>query len=140
MAIQTINPTTNKVEQVFTEMTDEAVNKAIATSAATFEIWKKTDYKLRAALLHKVAGLLREKKKVLAKMITMEMGKLFAHAEGEIKLSAEIFDYYANHAESFLADKILNPIHGQALIRHSPIGVLLPVMVENYPNWVFMNL
>lgn len=133
MSIQTTNPTTNKVEQSFTEMKDEEVDKAIATSAATFDEWKKTDYKERAALLHKVAGLLREKKKELAKMITLEMGKLVAQAEGEIKLSAEIFDYYANHAESFLADKILNPTHGQALIRHSPIGVLLGVQPWNFP-------
>ncbi|MFM9909180.1 MAG: NAD-dependent succinate-semialdehyde dehydrogenase [Chitinophagaceae bacterium] len=133
MAIQTINPATNKVEKIFTEMADAALDKAIATSAAAFKDWKKTDYKLRAAILHKVAGLLREKKKVLAKMITMEMGKLLAQAEGEIKLSAEIFDYYANHGEGFLADKILNPIHGQALIRHSPIGVLLGVQPWNFP-------
>ena len=133
MAIQTINPATNKVEKDFTEMTDQAVDKAIAKSAATFEDWKKTDYKLRAALLHKVAGLLREKKKTLARMITMEMGKLVAQAEGEIKLSAEIFDYYANHAEDFLSDTILNPVHGQALIRYSPIGVLLGVQPWNFP-------
>jgi succinate-semialdehyde dehydrogenase/glutarate-semialdehyde dehydrogenase len=133
MAIQTINPATNTVEKSFTEMTDEAVDKAVAKSVATFEDWKKTDYKLRAALLHKVAGLLREKKKALAKMITMEMGKLLAQAEGEIKLSAEIFDYYANHAEGFLADKILDPTHGQAFIRNSPIGVLLGVQPWNFP-------
>ena len=133
MAIQTINPATNTVEKSFTEMTDEAVDKAVAKSVATFEDWKKTDYKLRAALLHKVAGLLREKKKALAKMITMEMGKLLAQAEGEIKLSAEIFDYYANHAEGFLADKILDPTHGQAFLRNSPIGVLLGVQPWNFP-------
>ncbi len=133
MAIQTINPATNKVEKIFTEMADAALDKAIATSAAAFEDWKKTDYKLRAAILHKVAGFLRAKKKVLAKMITMEMGKLLTQAEGEIKLSAEIFDYYANNGEGFLADKILNPIHGQALIRHSPIGVLLGVQPWNFP-------
>ena len=95
MAIQTVNPATNKVEKDFAEMTDEQVDKAIAKSAAAYEDWKKTDYKLRAEILHKVAGLLREKKKTLAKMITLEMGKLVAQAEGEIKLSAEIFDYYA---------------------------------------------
>ena len=133
MAIQTINPATNTVEKSFTEMTDEAVDKAVAKSAATFTDWKKTDYKLRAAVLHKVAGLLREKKKTLAKMITTEMGKLVAQAEGEIKLSAEIFDYYANHAEGFLADKILDPTHGKAFIRHSPIGVLLGVQPWNFP-------
>ncbi len=61
------------------------------------------------------------------------MGKLAAQAEGEVKLSAEIFDYYANHAEEFLADKILKPVHGQALIRHFPIGVLLGVQPWNFP-------
>jgi succinate-semialdehyde dehydrogenase/glutarate-semialdehyde dehydrogenase len=133
MSIQTINPTTNKVEKIFKEMTDEEVNEAISKSDAVFEEWKKTEFSLRAELLHKVAGLLREKKNALAKIITTEMGKLIAEAEGEIKLSAEIFDYYATHAEGFLTDKILNPIHGQALIRHCPIGVLLGVQPWNFP-------
>ena len=133
MAIQTINPATNKAEKTFTEMMDEDVDKAVAQSAATFEEWKRTDFKIRAEILHKVAGLLREKKEELAKMITMEMGKLVAQAEGEIKLSAEIFDYYANNAEGFLADKILTPVHGQAIVRHSPIGVLFGVQPWNFP-------
>lgn len=83
--------------------------------------------------MYNLAGLLREQKKDLAKMITLEMGKLVTQAEGEIKLSAEIFDYYAKHAESFLADKILDPVHGEALIRHSPIGILLGVQPWNFP-------
>ena len=133
MSIKSTNPATNKIVKTFEEMTEKAVDKAIAQSAATFEEWKKTDYKKRSEILHKVAGLLREKKKDLAKMITLEMGKLVTQAEGEIKLSAEIFDYYAKHAESFLADKILDPVHGEALIRHSPIGILLGVQPWNFP-------
>ena len=133
MSIKSTNPATNKVVKTFEEMTDEDVDKAVAQSAATFEEWKKTDYKKRAEILHKVAGLLREKKKDLAIMITLEMGKLVAQAEGEIKLSAEIFDYYANNAEAFLSDKILNPVHGEALVRNSPIGVLLGVQPWNFP-------
>jgi len=133
MSIQTINPTTNKVIKSFAEMTEMQVNKAVEKASNVYGNWKKTDYKLRAALLHKVAGLLRDKKDIFAKMITLEMGKLLAHAEDEIKLSAEIFDYYANNAESFLADKILYPTHGQALIRYAPIGVLLGVEPWNFP-------
>ncbi len=133
MAIQTTNPTTNKVEKVFAEMSDDDVDKAVAKAESTFEEWKKTNYKQRAEVLHKVAGLLREKKKALAQMITTEMGKLVGEAEGEIKLSAEIFDYYADNAAGFLADRILKPAHGQALIRHSPIGVLLGVQPWNFP-------
>jgi succinate-semialdehyde dehydrogenase/glutarate-semialdehyde dehydrogenase len=133
MAIQTINPTTNKVVKSFDEMTVAAVDNAVANAAIAFDEWKQTDYQTRAQLLYTVAGLLRAKKKELAKMITLEMGKLLSHAEGEIKLSAEIFDYYAKNAESFLADKILNPVHGKALIRYSPIGVLLGVQPWNFP-------
>ena len=133
MSIQTVNPTTNKVIESFTEMTDEQVKVAVEKASSTFENWKKTDFKSRAEVLQKVASLLREKKDMLAKMITLEMGKLLAHAEGEIELSAEIFDYYASNAESFLADKILHPTYGQALIRHSPIGVLLGVQPWNFP-------
>ena len=133
MSIKSTNPATNRVVKTFEEMTEENVEKAIAQSAATFKEWKMTDYKKRAETLHKVADLLREKKKDLAKMVTMEMGKLIAQAEGEIKLSAEIFDYYANNAQSFLADKNLSPSHGEAIVRHSPIGVLLGVQPWNFP-------
>ena len=133
MIFQTVNPTTNKVIKTFAEMTPEGVDKALENAATAFSEWKKTDYKERAQLLYTVAGLLRAKKKSLAKTITLEMGKLISHAEGEIKLSAEIFDYYAKNAEGFLKDKILNPVHGQALIRYSPVGVLLGIQPWNFP-------
>lgn len=133
MAIQTTNPATNKLIKSFDEMTEAAVDKAITNATTFFDQWKSTDYKVRAQLLYKVAGLMRAKKQDLANTITLEMGKLLAHAEGEIKLSAEIFDYYAKNAEDFLADKILNPVHGKALIRHSPIGVLLGIQPWNFP-------
>ena len=133
MAFQTINPTNNKVVQSFEEMTDDTLDKSVANAATAFEDWKNTDYQTRSQLLYTVAGLLRAKRKDLARMITLEMGKLYAHAEGEIKLSAEIFDYYAKNAETFLADKVLNPVHGKAFIRNSPVGVLLGIQPWNFP-------
>lgn len=133
MSIQSTNPATNEVVKVFNEMSEQAVEQSIAKSEETFATWKNTPYSTRAALLHKVAGLLRKNKKELAQLITLEMGKLVSQAEGEIKLSAEIFDYYANNSEEFLVDKLLKPVHGHALIRHSPIGILLGVQPWNFP-------
>ncbi len=133
MTFQTINPTNNKVVKSFDEMTDATVETAISQAAIAFNEWKLTDYQTRSQLLYTVAGLLRAKRKELAKMITLEMGKLLSHAEGEIKLSAEIFDYYAKNAEQFLADKVLNPVHGKALIRYSPVGVLFGIQPWNFP-------
>lgn len=133
MAFQTINPNTNKLVKSFDEMTEVEVDNALKNATSAFDKWKKTDYQTRSQILYTVAGLLRAKKKELAEMITLEMGKLFIHAEGEVKLSAEIFDYYAKNAEGFLADKILNPVHGKAFIRHSPVGVLLGIQPWNFP-------
>lgn len=133
MTFQTINPINNKFVKSFDQLTDVAVEKAMSQAAIVFDEWKHTDYQTRAQLLYAVAGILRAKRKDLAKMITLEMGKLLSHAEGEIKLSAEIFDYYAKNAEEFLSDKVLNPVHGKALIRYSPVGALLGIQPWNFP-------
>ncbi len=133
MSIQTVNPATNKVVKTFDEMSESAIDAAIEQATKAFESWKKTTYSHRAELLHRVAKLMREKKDTLAKLITLEMGKLIAQAEGEILLSADIFDYYATNGEEFLADKHLNPEYGEAFIRHSPIGVLYGVEPWNFP-------
>jgi succinate-semialdehyde dehydrogenase/glutarate-semialdehyde dehydrogenase len=133
MSIQTINPNTNKVVKSFEEMSDKAVDAAVAQAEKAYTSWRKTTYEQRAVVLHKVASLMREKKEQLAPLITLEMGKLFAQAEGEVILSANIIDYYADHAKEFLGDKHLSPEHGKALIRHSPIGVLFGVEPWNFP-------
>ncbi len=133
MTIQTVNPTTNKTVKSFDEMTDKSVNAKVAKAQEAFLDWKETSYQQRATLLHRVATLMRIKKSELAKTITLEMGKILAQAEGEIDLSADIIEYYANHGEELLADKVLHPEFGTAIIRNSPIGVLLGVMPWNFP-------
>jgi succinate-semialdehyde dehydrogenase/glutarate-semialdehyde dehydrogenase len=133
MSIQTVNPNTNKVVKTFDEMSEKAVDAAVAQAESAYTHWRKTTYEQRAVVLHKVASLMREKKEQLAALITLEMGKLFAQAEGEVILSADIIDYYAMHAKKFLGDKHLSPDHGEAFIRHSPIGVLFGVEPWNFP-------
>lgn len=140
MSIQTIDPTTNKTVRSFDEMTDKAVDAAVAQAAKAFDDWRNTTYQQRADLLHKVAALMREKKESLARLITLEMGKLISQAEGEIILSADIIDYYATNGAQFLADTPLNPQYGKAFIRYSPIGVLLGVEPWNFPFYQVARL
>ena len=135
MSIQTVNPNTNKIVKSFEEMNEKSVDAKVAKAHKTFTDWKETNFQQRADLLHKVATLMRSKKSTLAKTITLEMGKILAQAEGEIDLSADIIDYYANHGEAFLADKVLDPEYGEAIVRNSPIGVLLGVMPWNFPYY-----
>jgi succinate-semialdehyde dehydrogenase/glutarate-semialdehyde dehydrogenase len=133
MSIQTTNPTTNTVVKSFEEMTEKAVDVAVAQADTAYKAWKTTNYIERAKLLQMVADLMRKKKTSLSALITLEMGKLIAQAEGEIELSADIFDYYAKHGAEFLADKPLHPKNGTAFIRYTSIGVLFGVEPWNFP-------
>lgn len=133
MSIQTTNPTTNKVVKSYEEFTDTQVMALVEQAHVQFAQWRKTSYQYRSQLLHTVADLMRAQKTTLAKLITLEMGKLIAQAEGEIVLSADIFDYYAINSPEFLSDKLLHPKFGKAFIRNCPIGVLLGVEPWNFP-------
>jgi len=132
-SIKTVNPATNDLVKSFEEMTEQAIESAISGADKAYQDWKKTSYEQRAALLHKVASLMRQKKDTLAKLITLEMGKLLKESEGEIDLSADIIDYYADNGAKFLADQTLKTEHGEALVRHCPMGVLLGVEPWNFP-------
>ncbi|MEZ7503873.1 aldehyde dehydrogenase family protein [Flavobacterium sp. Arc2] len=133
--MQTVNPNTNKTVKSFKKMTEKTVDAKVAKSHLAYANWKETNYQQRAYLLSKVAKLMRINKSELAKTITLEMGKLFSEAEGEIDLSADMIDYYADNEEGFLADKVLDLEYGEAIIRNSPIGVLLGVMPWNSPYY-----
>lgn len=63
------------------------------------------------------------------------MGKLIAESRGEVALSADIIDYYAQHGEAFLAPQTLSPKSGEATIESSPIGVLFGVEPWNLPYY-----
>ncbi len=133
MPIATVNPFTNQTVVTFPEDGPGAIEQALATASAAFTAWRATPFAKRAAVLRSVASLMRQKKTRLAKLITTEMGKLVAESEGELALSADIFDYYAEQAPRLLDDTPVTTKHGEAFIRHSPVGVLLGVEPWNFP-------
>ncbi|MEA9392038.1 NAD-dependent succinate-semialdehyde dehydrogenase [Acerihabitans sp. TG2] len=132
-SIKTVNPATNKIEKQFEVMSDEQIETLLANADRAFSQWKHTPFTQRAALLHKVAAIMREQKQTLGRLCTIEMGKRLAEGIGEVELCANIFDYYADHGTAFLADKPLDTPIGSAFLTYEPIGVLLSVQPWNFP-------
>ena len=92
----------------------------------------------RAALVHRVAELYRERRDDLAATIVREMAKPIEQALGEIDFCADIYDWYADHAEEFLADQPITLAagsEGSAFVRKSSVGVLLGIMPWNFPAY-----
>lgn len=112
------------------------MDAAIAAAQHAFLSWSRasgvTD---RAMLIGRVAKMHTERRIALATAMNEEMGKPIHEALAEVDFSASIYAYYAENAETFLADEPINLREGEgsALIRRQPVGVLLGIMPWNYP-------
>lgn len=133
MSIQTTNPYTNKVVKSFHPINEDELEQKIAAAHNAFDTWKDTPIAERAKYLHKVSELMLERKHELAKIITLEMGKLIEQSEGEIEMCASVYAYFAKNSEEFLKDKEIADDEGKAFIRYTPKGVILGVEPWNYP-------
>jgi succinate-semialdehyde dehydrogenase / glutarate-semialdehyde dehydrogenase len=136
MAYQTTNPYDGKVVKSFDEITDAQLEDRLKTASNCFENdWRHKSFAERKAVVARAAALMRERSQALAELITLEMGKLIQQSQGEVALSAAILDYYAEHAEQFLAPEKLTTPKGEAMVESSPIGVLFGVEPWNYPYY-----
>lgn len=135
MAYQSTNPYDGKVVATFDEIDDSQLESKLAAASSCFDSWRDTSFAERKAVLARAAALMRERSKDLARLITLEMGKLLPQSAGEVALSAAILDYYAEHAEAFLAPEKLTTPRGEAFVESAPIGVLFGVEPWNYPYY-----
>jgi succinate-semialdehyde dehydrogenase / glutarate-semialdehyde dehydrogenase len=135
MAYQSINPNDGKLVKSFDEMDDKALETAMATAEKTYADWRHTSYADRKTIAKKAAAGMRENAHELARLMTLEMGKRFEESQGEVALCADIIDYYADNAESFLAPVQLKPSSGEATIESAPIGILFGVQPWNFPYY-----
>jgi len=136
MAYRSTNPYTNTVEKTFDELSDQQLQAKLQAAQACFDsTWRDQSFAQRKAVLKRAAALMRERQRALAELATREMGKLIAQSAGEVALSAAIIDYYADHAEAFLAPESLKTDKGQAVVESSPVGVLFGVEPWNYPYY-----
>ncbi len=134
-AYQSVNPFNGKTLKTFRELTAGQLEKAIQDAHGCFGTWRHTTFAERAIIVTKAASLMRDRTEELAKLMTLEMGKRIAEARGEVALSADIIEYYARNAESFLVPQILKPEFGEAVIESSPLGVLFGVQPWNFPYY-----
>lgn len=135
MTYQSVNPYNGQVLETFEELSDDELDTALALAAGCFETWRHTTFAERRAVVARAAAIMRSRVDDFARPVTLEMGKRIDEARGEVALSADILDYYAEHAEGFLAPQELDPSVGEARIENCPIGVLFGVEPWNFPYY-----
>jgi succinate-semialdehyde dehydrogenase/glutarate-semialdehyde dehydrogenase len=111
------------------------VSAAIDSAHAAFLGWRETSFAERAAHMRKAAALLRDRARDYGRLMALEMGKPIRDGIAEAQKCATGCDYYAENAERYLADEIVETSPRKSFVAFRPLGVVLAVMPWNFPFW-----
>jgi succinate-semialdehyde dehydrogenase/glutarate-semialdehyde dehydrogenase len=142
VAIATINPATGQTVKTFDEMSEADVERCLSAAADAHESYRLTSFAERSGWMQAAAEILDAEQDPIAAMMTTEMGKTLAAARQEVAKCATACRYYAEHAESFLADESADAqaVGAQrAYVRYQPLGPVLAIMPWNFPLWQAMR-
>jgi succinate-semialdehyde dehydrogenase / glutarate-semialdehyde dehydrogenase len=135
MMLESINPATEEPLANFGPYDATQIDARLDAAIDAQRAWRKQDIARRRALLTQLAVRLRQDKERYARLVTLEMGKPIEEARAEIDKCALTSDFYAAHAESFLAAEPVVSSARDSRVVFDPLGLLLAVMPWNYPFW-----
>ena len=135
MEFKSINPHNSKEIATYKEHSEKEVHDILEKSRVAFETWREVPVKERCKLLVNAGGVLRNNVEKYAKTMSLEMGKPISEARAEINKCAWVCDFYAENAERFLADEIIETDALESFVSHDPIGTVLAIMPWNFPYW-----
>ncbi len=128
-----VNPATGETLAELPLATTADLDEALAATARGFAIWRKADVNERAGILHKVAGLIRERAEGIAVLLTTEQGKPLAEARTEVLSCAAQFDYFAEEAKRSYGRVLVRPTGQRALVLKQPVGPVAAFSPWNFP-------
>ncbi len=133
--MKSINPATNHIIKEYKEHSAAETAQIIEKTHKAFKRWRDIAFNDRAEKMHSAAQILRDNKEEYARLMTMEMGKIIRESRAEVEKCAWVCDYYADNAEQFLKDEIIETDASISYVAFDPIGVVLAVMPWNFPLW-----
>ena len=133
--IQTVNPATGEPGKSYPQISVEDAHSAAAAAHGAFLKWRRTSFAERSAVFHRAAEILRARKDEFARLMTEEMGKTVTDGRAEVEKCAFHCDWFADHAESYLAREPVDFDGEEAFVTYNPIGIILAIMPWNFPFW-----
>lgn len=130
---QSINPYNNETFASFDNPTTEQIDETINLAYSLYKTWRHEDPAKRAKILGQIADAFRDREDEMAKIMTMEMGKLLSESKEEVELCANICDYYAQNGVEMLKPEPLKTDLGNAYYLKQATGIVLACEPWNFP-------
>ncbi len=135
MAIASINPATGEKLKEFSPFDDSEIEKRLRRAEDASRKYRRVAFSRRSELMEAMAELLLQEKDNLARIITLEMGKLFRASVEEIDKCARACRFYAENGERLLEDEAAQTDAARSYVQYQPLGPVLAIMPWNFPFW-----
>ena len=108
-----INPATEKPLAHLPHASKADLDEALESAKKGFAVWRATSAYDRCKIMHKAADLMRERHDAISKIMVLEQGKPYPEARGEVIVSADIIDWYAEEGRRSLWPHRAGPRQGR---------------------------
>ena len=129
-----INPATEEIIGKASKAGRGDVDKALKSAEAGLKVWRNTPPWQRSYIIRKIADKIREKQEVLAKWLTLEVGKPLAEGTGEAGGAADIFEWNAEETKRIYGQTVESRFPDTRVhVYYQPVGVVAALVPWNFP-------
>ena len=133
-AYEVLNPANEEIIGHASKASPQDVEKALKSAEKGLEVWRKTPPWQRAYILRRIADKMREKQDILAKWMTLEGGKPFAEAKGEVNGAADIYEWNAEETKRIYGQTVESRFEDTRVhVYYQPVGVVAALVPWNFP-------
>lgn len=139
---EVLNPAdTREVVWHFPNATAKQRDEAIASAKAAFDEWRFSDPFQRASILLRAAELLRARRLEFNAVMTLENGKNWAEADGEVAESVDHFEVFAREVLRWANGKPVYPMPDEHVTMvYEPLGVVACINPWNFPSAIPLGM
>jgi len=129
-----INPATLEPIGLFQKASMDDVNHAVDSAEDAFDSWRTTPPPQRAKILYRAARMLEERKEDLARLMTMENGKVLPEARGDVQEAIDMAYYAAGEGRRLFGETTPSELPNKfCMTVRRPIGVVGLITPFNFP-------
>ncbi|MBE0688681.1 MAG: aldehyde dehydrogenase family protein, partial [Anaerolineae bacterium] len=138
--LKVINPFDNSVLGEVPMINSAGLVRTIDSARRGFESWSQMSPSERANVLRRGAASIRRREEEIARIITLEQGKIVAEARFEVKLAADALDWYADEGRRAYGRLIpSNTPDSCLMVTKEPVGVVAAFSPWNAPVMTAMR-
>ncbi|OAL55791.1 Methylmalonate-semialdehyde dehydrogenase [Pyrenochaeta sp. DS3sAY3a] len=130
------DPATNNLVTRIPQSTDEELKAAVDSAQKAFKPWKETSLLHRQQIMFKYTALIRENWDRLAASITLEQGKTFADARGDVLRGLQVAETACGITTQMTGEVLEVAKDMETRSYREPLGVVAAICPFNFPAMI----